>query len=62
MSAYKKIDFSKLHFAQDSLPIEEALKDVKPLTLKESNLDVDGTLKVNKVEKDYKNKCVKLVI
>jgi hypothetical protein len=61
-TAYKRLDMSKLVFADNIIPMEEALKNVVPLKLPEDVLSGNKKITITNAEKDYKNKCVKLEI
>ena len=52
---YRKLDFSKINFAEDTISMTEALKDVTPI-------NIPSKFEITKAEKDYDNKCVKLEI
>ena len=52
---YNKLDFSKISFANEVISMSEALKNVTPSPS-------ISKIEINKAEKDYTNKCVKLEI
>ena len=52
---YRRLDFSKINFAEDTISMTEALKDVTPI-------NIPSKFETTKAEKDYDNKCVKLEI
>ena len=52
---YRRLDFSKINFAEDTISMTEALKDVTPI-------NIPSKFEITKAEKDYDNKCVKLEI
>lgn len=52
---YRRLDFSKINFTEDTVSMVEALKIVTPV-------DASSKFKITKAEKDYDNKCVKLEI
>lgn len=56
MSKYRRLDFSKLHFAKTPIPYEEAVKDATPCT-------ITGTqIQITEAEKDYKKKAIRIKI
>jgi hypothetical protein len=57
---YKKLDMSKLIFADGFISTEEALKDVTPIEWSDDVLSGKKKVTVTAAEKDYENKCVKL--
>jgi hypothetical protein len=59
---YKRLDMSKLVFADRIVPMEEALKDVTPIEWSDDVLSGKKKVVVTNAEKDYKNRCVKLEI
>lgn len=62
MSEYRRLDFSKLNFSDNTISYEEALENATPLKLANDVLFGQRKINVAKAEKDYKNKCVKLEI
>ena len=52
---YRRLDFSKINFSKETISMEDALKNVAPVTS-------TSKIKITKAEKDYDNKCVKLEI
>lgn len=56
MSKYRRLDFSKLHFAKTPIPYKEAVKDATPCTIKEAPIQITET------KKDYKKKAIRLRI
>lgn len=56
MSKYRRLDFSKLHFAKTPVSYEEAAKDTTPCT-------ITGTkIQITEAKKDYKKKAIRLRI
>lgn len=56
MSKYRRLDFSKLHFAKTPVPYEEAVKDATPYT-------ITGTqIQITEAEKDYEKKAIRIKI
>lgn len=56
MSKYRRLDFSKLHFAKTPIPYKEAVKDATPCT-------ITGTpIQITEAEKDYKKKAIRIKI
>lgn len=62
MSEYRRLNFEKLNFAPAETTFEEALASVTLLNIPDDVLSEKNKMKITKVEKDYKNKCVKLEI
>lgn len=54
-NAYRRLDLNKLSFANKTISMSEALKNIAPTTS-------DSIIKITKAEKDYESKCVKLEI
>lgn len=52
---YRKLDYSMLTFAKEITHMEDALKDIAPVS-------PSTKIEVTKAEKDFDNKCVKLEI
>lgn len=56
MSKYRRLNFSKLHFAKTPMPYKEAVKDATPCT-------ITGTqIQITEAEKDYKKKAIRIKI
>lgn len=56
MNKYRRLDFSKLHFAKTPVSYEKAVKDATPCT-------ITGTqIQITEAEKDYKKKAIKIKI
>ena len=56
MSKYRRLDFSKLHFAKTPIPYKEAVRDATPCT-------ITGTpIQITEAEKDYKKKAIRIKI
>lgn len=62
MSGYRKLNFSKLNFSDDTVSYEEALKNVTPLNISNEVILGKRKLQVTNAKKDCGNKCVKLEI
>lgn len=62
MSEYRRLDLSKLHFAQTPISYEEAVKNATPFEITEEALNSKRGIQITKAEKDYERKCVKLEI
>ena len=62
MSEYRRLDFSKLNFSDNTISYEEDLENATPLKLANDVLFGQRKINITKAEKDYKNKCVKLEI
>ena len=62
MSEYRRLDFSKLHFAETPVSYEEAVKNATPFDVPEGVVSHRKELNITKAEKDYEKRCVKLVI
>ena len=56
MSKYRRLDFSKLHFAKTPVSYEEAIKNATPCTI------TGNQIQITKVEKDYTKRTIKLKI
>ena len=56
MSKYRRLDFSKLHFAKTPIPYKEAVKDATPCTI------TGNQIQITEVEKDYTKRTIKLKI
>ena len=56
MSKYRRLDFSKLHFAKTPVSYKEPVKDATPCT-------ITGTpIQITEAEKDYKKKAIRIKI
>lgn len=62
MSEYRRLDFSKLNFSDNTISYEEALENATPLEISDDIMFGRKKINVTKAEKDYENKCVKLEI
>ena len=62
MSEYRKINLNTLHFSDEIISYDDALKDSAPLCLSKEIVSGQKEIKVTKAEKDYEKKCVKLEI
>ena len=62
MGGYRKLNFNKLTFADDTLSYEESLNNVTPLNIPNEVITGKRQLKVTKAERDCEKKCVKLEI
>lgn len=56
MSKYRRLDFSKLHFAETPIPYKEAVKDATPCTI------TGAQIQITEAEKDYKKKAIRIKI
>lgn len=56
MSEYRRLDFSKLHFAKTPIPYKKAVKDATPCTI------TGNQIQITEVEKDYIKRTIKLKI
>lgn len=56
MSEYRRLDFSKLHFAETPIPYKEAIKNATPCTI------TGNQIQITEVEKDYAKRTIKLKI
>lgn len=52
---YRRLDFSKIAFADETVTMDDALKNVP-------SAEPISKIEITKVKKDYDNKCVKLEI
>lgn len=56
MSKYRRLDFSKLHFAKTPVSYKEAIKNATPCTI------TGNQIQITEVEKDYTKRTIKLKI
>ena len=56
MSKYRRLDFSKLHFAKTPIPYKEAIKNATPCTI------TGNQIQITEIEKDYIKRTIKLKI
>lgn len=54
-NGYRRLDFSNIKFSDTVADINDVLQDIP-------SVELSSKVKFTKAEKDYKNKCVKLVI
>lgn len=62
MSKYRRLDFSKLQFAETPVSYEDAIKNIMPFEISEKMLNCKQELKITKAEKDYEKHCIRLEI
>ena len=62
MSKYRRLDFSKLQFAETPVSYEDAVKNATPFEVPKDVLNHKQELQVTKAEKDYKKHCIRLEI
>lgn len=62
MSKYRRLDFSKLQFAETPISYEDAVKNAAPFIISEDILNHKQELRITKAEKDYKKHCIRLEI
>lgn len=62
MSKYRRLDFSKLQFAETPVSYKDAVKNVNPLVISEDILNHKQELQITNAEKDYKKHCIRLEI
>lgn len=53
-NGYRRLNFSKIKFSDTVADMNNVLKDIP-------SVELSSMVKFTKAEKDYKNKCVKLV-
>lgn len=62
MGEYRRLNFSKLNFSDDTISYDEALENVTPFEFSTNVIFDQKKVKITKAEKDYENRCVKLEI
>ena len=60
MAEYRKLNFNKIKFSEETISYEDAVSK-NPLVFADSVMSQQQQVKFTKAEKDYDNKCVKLV-
>lgn len=60
MSKYRRLDFSKLQFAETPVSYEDAVKNIMPFEISEKMLNHKQELQITKAEKDYEKHCIRL--
>lgn len=62
MSKYRRLDFSKLQFAETPVSYEDAVKNAAPFVISEDMPNRKQELRITKAEKDYEKHCIRLEI
>ena len=62
MSEYRRLNFGKLNFSDDTISYDEALENATPFEFSTDIVFGQKKIKTTKAEKDYENRCVKLEI
>lgn len=62
MGEYRRLNFSKLSFSDDTISYDEVLKNTTPFEFSTDVISGQKKIKTTKAEKDYENRCVKLEI
>ncbi len=60
MSKYKTLDFDKVIFDKEKMPMDATLKESSPIDWPEEVKTGRKKIKIKNIEKDYENKCAKL--
>ena len=62
MGEYRRLNFGKLNFSDDTISYDEALENATPFDFTNDIIFGQKKINVTKAEKDYDDKCVKLEI
>ncbi|WP_455533017.1 hypothetical protein [Roseburia inulinivorans] len=62
MNKYRRLDFSKLQFAETPVSYEDAVKNAAPFEIPEEMLNNKQELQITNAEKNYEKHCVRLEI
>ena len=62
MGEYRRLNFGKLNFSDDTISYDEALENATTFDFTNDIIFGQKKINVTKAEKDYDDKCVKLEI
>lgn len=62
MSEYRRLNFNKLNFSDETISYDEVLENATPFEFPTNVIFGQKKIKATKAEKDYENRCVKLEI
>ena len=62
MGEYRRLNFGKLNFSDDTISYDEALENATPFDFTNDIIFGQKKINVTKAKKDYDDKCVKLEI